>query len=70
MRTRSGSTTILTRCPTSVTRFRDALAKSYPHAAAGVRVALHPGTGHMESAQKPALFQNCLAWLAEDHTHH
>ncbi len=56
--------------PDGALRFRDALAKAYPHAAAGVRVALHPGTGHMESAQKPALFQNCLAWLAEDHTHH
>ena len=25
-------------------------------------------TVHMESAQNPALFQSCLAWLAEDHT--
>jgi len=50
-------------------RFRDALAKAYPQAAAGVRVTVHPGTGHMESAQNPALFQSCLAWLAEDHTH-
>jgi hypothetical protein len=28
---------------------------------------LHPGSGHMESAQKPELFENCLAWLAENH---
>jgi uncharacterized protein len=46
--------------PDSAFRFRDALANAYPHAAAGVRVTLHPGTGHMESAQKPALLQNCL----------
>ena len=55
--------------PDGALRFRDALAKAYPRAAAGVRVTLHPGTGHMESAQNPALFQNCLAWLAEDHAH-
>jgi hypothetical protein len=55
--------------PDGALRFRDALTKAYPHAATGVRVTLHPGTGHMESAQNPALFQNCLAWLAEDHTY-
>lgn len=50
-------------------RFRDALAKAHSQAATCVRVTLHPGTGHMEAAQKPELFQNCLTWLAEDHTH-
>ena len=55
--------------PDGALRFRDALAKAHPHAVASGRVTLHPGTGHMDSAQKPALFQNCLAWLAEDHAH-
>lgn len=55
--------------PDGALRFRDALAKAYPQSAAGVRVTLHPGTGHIESAQNPALFQNCLAWLIEDQTH-
>lgn len=54
--------------PDGALRFRDALAKDYPNAAGGVRVTLHPGTGHMDSAQKPELFQNCIAWLAGDHT--
>lgn len=52
--------------PDGALRFRDALAKAYPQAAAGVRVTVHPGTGHLEAGQNPALFQNCLAWLAED----
>jgi uncharacterized protein len=55
--------------PEAALRFRDALAKAYPHAGEGVRVTLHPGIGHLEAGQNPALFQNCLAWLAEDHTH-
>lgn len=54
--------------PEGAFRFRDALAKACPDAAAGVRVRVHPGIGHMEAGQNPALFQNCLAWLAEDHT--
>ena len=31
--------------PDGALRFRDALAEAYPHAAASVRVTLHPGTG-------------------------
>lgn len=57
--------------PDGAFRFRDALAQAYPQAypqaSAGVRVTLHLGAGHIESAQDPALFQNCLAWLADDH---
>lgn len=54
--------------PDGALRFRDALAQAYPHAAGGVRVTLHPGTGHMDAAQNPALFQDCLAWLTKDST--
>jgi dienelactone hydrolase len=53
--------------PDGALRFRDALAKAHPHAAERIRVTLHPGTGHIDAAQKPELFQNCLAWLTEDH---
>jgi uncharacterized protein len=55
--------------PEAALRFRDALAKDYPQAGGGVRVTAHPGIGHLEAGQNPALFQNCLAWLAEDNTH-
>jgi dienelactone hydrolase len=55
--------------PEGALRFRDALATACPQAAACVRVTIHSGTGHLEAGQNPALFQNCLAWLAEDHAH-
>jgi dienelactone hydrolase len=55
--------------PEAALRFRDALAKAYPDAGTGVQVRLHPGIGHLEAGQNPALFQNCLAWLAGDHPH-
>ena len=55
--------------PDGALRFRDALTEAYPHAAASVRVTIHPGTGHLDAAENPALFQNCLAWLAEDRSH-
>jgi uncharacterized protein len=55
--------------PEGALRFRDALAKAHPQAGASVRVTVHPGTGHMEAGQNPALFQSCLTWLADDHSH-
>jgi uncharacterized protein len=46
-------------------RFRGALAELDPHAHERVRVDVHPGLSHLESAQSPELRKRCVAWLGK-----
>ena len=49
--------------PDGALRFQAALRELYPAEAERVRVTLHPGLGHLDGGQSPALAQNCLAWF-------
>lgn len=51
--------------PDGALRFQAALRAAYPQVAERVRVAVHPGFGHIDAAMSSSLSQNCLAWLLE-----
>jgi uncharacterized protein len=51
--------------PDGALRFQAALRQADPAVAERVRVTLHPGVGHLDGAQHPALAQNCLVWFLE-----
>jgi dienelactone hydrolase len=51
--------------PDGALRFQAALAAAYPDGLERVRVTMHPGLGHIDGAQAPALTQNCLAWFRD-----
>jgi fermentation-respiration switch protein FrsA (DUF1100 family) len=51
--------------PDGALRFQAALAAAYPDDLERVRVTMHPGLGHVDALQAPAMAQNCLAWFRD-----